>query len=221
MAQTRKETKALPFYEERALWSFAHATCALALYIASRNIVLSLLLMFVWESYEAIASRYVVFFLEDIGDSLIGDPLVGALAIFTAWLIGQATGWDAIALEEAGFWRRWLCFVVIALINSGVGAVFHPDGQRSNRHIVTRGVILVLLLQVVTIFSFYGNLLESRLGPNIVWWLLMGLAYGWAAAMPTNRPSTFFRVVVMEILVLLGNFIAFVFIREDKDSARP
>jgi len=217
-----EKKKAPPFYEEQSMWPFAHATCMLALYIASRNIVLSLLLMFAWETYEVIASKYIVFFVEDIGDALIGDPLVGALAVFTAWMIDQATGWDDIAREEVGLWRRWICIAIIALLNTAIGYVFRVFEHGNNNLLVTRAaVIFSVLLQVITIFAFYGTLLDSQLGPNIVWWLLVVFIYGLSAAFPADYPSAFIRVVVAEILVLLGNFIVFVFIQADKGSSQP
>lgn len=190
---------AVPFYAEQAGWPFVHAVVPLALYFATRDLELTLLLIYVWESVERVLALFIKYFKESVYDSLIGDPLVGATAAFTFWLLDQATGWDDALRANVSPLRRAACFIVIAALASFI--------ELGSTRVVHVGVLIYTLFYTIVALLFYGSapllVLQSVLA-----WLIIVHIYALAAAPRITVPSTFLRVFGTELLVLVGALIA-------------
>ena len=100
-----------PFYLEQKRWPFAHAISNIALYQATRDPVLSLLLAYVWETLEFLLSLRFKFMKETMGDKMVGDIGVGFLSIWAFWVIDKTFGFDEFALAHISPWKRSGVFV--------------------------------------------------------------------------------------------------------------
>jgi hypothetical protein len=196
-----------PFYKEQTRWAFVHATVPLAIYFATRNIVLTLLLIYVWETIEYILSRFISYLHESVGDSLVGDPVVGSLTVFSFWLLDQATDWDDAIVDVSGR-RRFFCILVLFCVTPLI-----EIGQRTNLRLCAPhvGTLLYALAYAGVVLVFYvPHLGSTPIGQSVFVWLIIVALLALAAAPHTDTPSSFQRVVSMELLVLAAAFVAYI-----------
>jgi len=202
----------LDFVRERTAWPFVHAVMPLALYAVSRNLTLSLLLIYVWESFEALGSLFSGIFTENKTNSLLGDPLVGALAIFTLYAFDCAFGWSEPFCTTVPLGLRLGAFVVLGLASSFAFA-YTPRINNLSWSLVWV-VPLIAALYAGTLLLFFNRVLfrpqndaESDAGVSVVVWLLLALFYALSATLspPSERllSSTFLRVLIAELFVLV------------------
>lgn len=106
------------FWMEQRVWPLMHFLTPAALYWATRNAVVSILLIYVWESIEAAVYvlagwRYVT--VTKAGqperelalDSLIGDPIMGALGIAVLAFADFTFHWPGLD-DTSNTWPWWL-----------------------------------------------------------------------------------------------------------------
>lgn len=202
----------LDFVHERTAWPFVHAVLPLALYAVSRNLALSLLLIYVWESLEAIGSLFTRTLTESKPNALISDPLVGALAIFALYVLDCAFGWGESFCESVPLGLRLGAFAVLALFN-GLAFFYTPRVQTSTWTLVWP-VPVIALLYAAALLIFFNRAIfrpqsdaEADAGASVLVWLLLASFFAMAATLspPSDRffSSTFVRVVLAEVLVLV------------------
>lgn len=80
------------FFLEETAWPYAHSLVPAALYIAARNPLIALLLIYFNETAEVLLAPFAPALRETSDDSLVGDIILGGMAIFIYWLIDLATG---------------------------------------------------------------------------------------------------------------------------------
>lgn len=179
------------FWREDSVYPFVHATLPAALYFATRHALLALLLMYVWESVEAALALYVSgdTFGESVADSLIGDPLVGALGIGALALLDAACGWSALVVDATTLGARLLVFVYVA---APALALFTLGAERVARMrtllIAAYGATIVLVGLLM-----YAPVLAQVGAPLAVW---LGLVALLALAGALRAPSSVYVRVV-------------------------
>lgn len=139
----------------------SHFLVPAALYFALRDPVASLLLMYVWESvelavYMIFKGRYVMFAgrtdtttRETAGDSLLGDPLMGATGIAVFFVADKAFSWPGPLFSV--LWPgtlRFFAFLTQAALSLAVDAQTR-GGKKIGAAIFGAGYILFAAL-------FYG-----------------------------------------------------------------
>lgn len=202
----------LRFLRERTAWPFVHAIIPLALYAVSRNLTLSLLLIYVWESLETIFSLFGSLFSENKTDSLIGDPIVGSLAIFTLYVLDCTFGWRTVFCDSVPLALRLGAFAVLGLI-SALAFAYKPHNFNLTCSFVWV-VPVMALLYAATILVFFNRIIfrpqtaaEMEAGTSTLVWLLLAGVFTAAATLSppstTFLSSTFVRVVAAEVLVLV------------------
>lgn len=202
----------LEFLRERTAWPFVHAVVPLALYAVSRNLALSLLLIYVWESFEALGLFFSDIFSESKTNSLIGDPLVGALAIFSLYAMDCAFGWSEPFCATVPLGLRLGAFAVLSLANAFAFA-YTPRIHNLSWSLVWAAP-LIAALYAGTLLIFFNRVLfrpqsdaERSAGTSVLVWLLLALFYASAATLSppseTLLSSTFLRVLIAELLVLV------------------
>lgn len=143
-----------PFWREESVFPALHYVVPLLLYQATRNALLTIVIVYAWETVEQTAARHGYRHLagEQWDDSWIGDILMGALPACTFALLDDVYGWREAVTGTAGpplalrvllyvavavaslFLHRWQPsrtwrpeLVVFALAYAGLGlAVFAP-----------------------------------------------------------------------------------------------
>lgn len=196
------------FYKEQTRWPFVHAVVALALYFALRNLVLTFLLLYVWESFEVLIAAAYNYFSEGKTDSLLGDPLIGALSAFAFWILDQTTGWDDVFHDSVGGWRRFLCFALIA-VPSALVEKDKSDVRIRRPHI---GTLLYTLYYIVVAVIFYIGIFDEpvAVGQSVLAWLTIVFIYALAGGAPiTIGFPVFMRVFFAEVAVTMTASILF------------
>ena len=196
------------FWLETTAWSLAHYLVYAALYWASRNLLLSLLLMYVWESIELAiyllaGNRYAVFVgtagtteRESVADSLIGDPLIGGLGIATFALADAFVA--PLPVCCAHTWQRAAVFLLQA------ASLFCIDWR--TRTGVRYGVAISLTAYTVIGAIAYG--LDSAL---VLLWLGVAIVQGilvFVTPAPNTNNQNALRAVWLRVWTL-GIVVAF------------
>lgn len=182
------------FWRENAAWPLAHYIVPAALYVATRNLFLSLWLDWAWESVERLLATQFASFEEPWDDSLIGDPLQGSLAIVTLWLADATWQWGDTTLARVPVALRLLHFATVAL------ASFAIDLAHTRR--LRWGVLVYGALYVGTALLIYGAHADTAA------WLSVVVAQTLVTAPVLSRPSVFTRVFATGLLALLCFFVA-------------
>lgn len=205
------------FWRERTAWPFVHAVLPLALYALSRNFVLALLLIYVWETIETAASIFIKALTENKYDALIGDPIIGALAITTLFVLDCAFNWRDAFCAAVPLGLRIGAFLVLWLV-TGLAFAYEP-----RLHDMTWRVVwpapAIALLYAATLLIFFNRVVfraasadEVAAGTSVlVWLLLMALLAAAATLAPPSQyvlSSTFLRVLLAELVLLVGALIA-------------
>jgi hypothetical protein len=190
------------FYKEQTRWPFVHAVVPLALYFATRNIILSLLLIYVWETAERLLKRVTSYFSENDDDSLIGDPLIGSLSIFSFWVFDQATGWDTVICENTNPWLRAACFLLIAVVSP----IVELDKSKLEARGPHLGTLAYALYYYVIALLFYTFAFTDppAVGQSVAAWLAIVFIYALVAAAPLWVDfSLFMRIFMAEVFVTM------------------
>jgi len=195
------------FWRENSVYPFVHSVVPAALYFATRRVALALLLMYVWETVEAtlalVASRAT--FGEHAADSLIGDPLVGALGIGALALLDAAYGWAAAVCDATPLATRLLAFAYIA----GLSLAFFPLGAERvvrlrPRLVAAYGVAIVLIGALM----YAPALRAPHVAAAVAAWLALVAALTLAGAV--SRPSSVYvRVAAVNGVAFLAALILF------------
>jgi len=107
-----------PFWREESPYPFAHFVLPLALYGAVRNVLLTMLLVYVWESVEQLLARtgYARYAGEQWDDSWFGDIVLGLLAAGTFAVADSTYGWrEAVQMMGPPLWLRVVGYLAIVL----------------------------------------------------------------------------------------------------------
>jgi hypothetical protein len=199
---------ALTFYREQKRWAFTHAVLPLAVYIATRDPVLSLLLAYVWESVELLVSLRYKYFREKADDSLIGDPLNATLSILAMFLLDTAFGWAVAFRAEVSIIRRLLCLIALAAPASLIEV-----GDSTNRRFVHTGVLLYTVFYTAVALAVYVPIFSSvsaGVANSVLTWLLIVNVYALAIAplaLSLEFPP-YLRIISVSLLIaLLGGIL--------------
>jgi hypothetical protein len=203
----------VPFYLEQSSWPFVHAVVPLALYFATRDIVLTLLLIYVWESLEFLLSRVVVWLRESIWDKVIGDPMIGALSVLVFWILDEATGWDDVFRSQVGGTRRFFGFLLVWLPSSLVLLDRRRAGV-DRWYTPVLGAPLYALVYIGLALAIYSPYLRpfDAVGQSVLAWLTLVAFYAVLTVPAVAVPSPFLRVLIGELIALAAASIVFVVI---------
>lgn len=205
-------TPSPPFTSEEKIWPYVHTLVPAALYIATRRPILSLLIMYVSESLEAIFRNVYHVFWEDVNDALISDPLIGALAILLFWLLDQTTGADIAFRRLVSPWLRFFAFVLVVVATPVANVL---DGAR-----VHWGALAYYAIYLFVALVFYHRLLlsasrgalEWTAAQSIVVWLVLTLVYTLVALPNPNGAlgdiGSLFTRMLLTSLVFIGLAVA-------------
>lgn len=195
------------FYEERAPWPFVHATVPLLLYFVTRNATLSLLLLFFWETLETVLSFASDFFVEEKPNSLIGDPLVGALTIMGFFFLDIAFRWREPFTMSVSPWLRFATFATVGLAS----AIVIIDGDGDSGSWLSVGLLIFGLVYLGLVLAFFNRIIfrwrtsmEQKAGHSAL--VLIGVvALLLIVAAPrfssdSLLSSVFLRVVIVEAI---------------------
>ena len=186
-----------PFYAEQAPWPYVHAVVPIALYIAIRynprrvpaylSLLVTILLVFVWEFFERIASYLVPVLQEPIDDSLIGDPLIGASGVLAFWLTDQYSEADSAFAETVQWYWRALVFVLAGALTVIAGLFIGP---RIYGGLVIYAFIYFFLgaLYGIPILSAPEGRARTLAIQNVMLWLGLTSLYALVSA-PVTNPS--------------------------------
>ena len=88
-----------PFWREESGFPFVHYVLFLSAYVTSRNLLLTVVLVYAWESLEQVLARagWAHRAGEQWDDSWWGDVLIGVLGAASFALIDEQTAWSATA----------------------------------------------------------------------------------------------------------------------------
>jgi uncharacterized membrane protein YhaH (DUF805 family) len=200
-----------PFYKENKIWPYVHAVTPLALFVATRDLTLSILLVYVFETAEIIVSFSRPYFKENSPDSLIGDPLNGALTIFAGWLASQGTRSNEIFLHRVSFWTRWGCFGVIGVLASLVAIITCPlNKETKDRQRNTIGTAIIAIIYVGVALLFYvPHFDEPLIKRDIGMWLVAATFIAVCAEPQLKITSSFIQVIIADLIVILAAFVVF------------
>lgn len=111
----------IPFYLEHSPWPAVHFLTASSLYLLLRRPLLCVLFLFLYEVIET--GAFIVFSVdsdtgltEQLADSIIGDPTMGALGIGVLWALDVSLHSEH---NHCAFywWARFLAFAAGALVS--------------------------------------------------------------------------------------------------------
>lgn len=199
------------FWQENSAWPVVHYAMPMLLYFALRTArvryaaLWALLLMYFFETLEAIGAVFADFGLaESHANSLIGDPLIGALGIVTFLLLDTAFGWaDYDKPPVVPRLAIFLQFSTTAI--STVTANLFVTGDRLA---IRTGLLIFLFVLLTTLSAFYGSFcvyyrsVESLL--RVGTFMILATAQV-AVALPLladGTASVFWRVLAVGLVVL-------------------
>ena len=199
------------FYRENTAWPYVHTIINAALYIATRNWLLSVVLMFVWEMVEyGIISQVSKTFSENPDDTILGDPIIGITIITALWLVDRATGWNIAFVVAVGPWIRFAAFVTVAVITSILATAFHESGL---------AILLIGALYILASVLFYapytGHSVQAQAWRSVVIWLYFVFIVTLLCA-ARNVPSgqfpynIYMRVLFLNLVLLASALVVFV-----------
>jgi hypothetical protein len=192
------------FWREERSWPFSHVVMPLAVYVTTQDITLSLLVIYVWETAEQVLSYANPYFGETRNDSLIGDPLLGASAIFAYAAIGSALGVREPFLAATSVGVRLVALLALGVLTV-VLAMDERVVERAERRWLARcGVPLYTLASVGIILAFYiGPALQSASVANaLAAWLALQLVYGALATPVAPLAVRTYAALYMRMLVV-------------------
>lgn len=195
----------------------------MALYIATRDITLTVLILYLSETGELLGASVIGVFAENIWDALFGDILIGASAVFNLWLLDQGDGADVAFQSLVSPWWRFLAFFFV-FAWMPLTPAFPVDNT------FTLGVLLFTGPYVLGSLWFYKPLFDnttalpqktlqqSLAARSILTWLCYTCIYV-AAALPISdnvATSRFVRMLSVSI-VLLGVSAVIIFARKGEN----
>lgn len=194
----------VPFYKEEKIWPFVHSLVPAALYIALRRPILALLIIYISETAEAIFRDIYQVFWETVADSLIGDIVIGSLAIGVFWLLDQATGADIAFRRTVSPWLRFVAFVLVVVAT--------PIANIVSSVSVNWGALAYYAIYLTVALVFYHPLLlkahrgvvEWVAAQSIIVWLTLTFVYTLVALPKPNGSlgtigSMFFRMLLTSL----------------------
>lgn len=195
------------FYKEQTSWPFVHAVVFLALYFATRDIVLTLLLIYVWETFEFLLSNVWPYLRESMWDKMVGDPVIGSLSVLAFWVLDQATGWDDTFVQEVNPWWRFFGFVAVSV----PGWLIVLDKRVEGRDWMPLfGTALYALVYIGLGLAIYSDYLSGAVGDSVLAWLAIVAFLALFAIPALPWPGPFMRVLAAELLVLAITFGVFI-----------
>lgn len=188
----------LSFAQEQSVYPFTHAVVNVALYMCLRDLKLAIILFFLWEPAEYFLKQVFSSLEEVCNDSLVGDPLIGFLAIFAFWLHDKTTNADIAFRQTALPVSRWLVFIIV-----GLASFLIPVLETANFY---WGIVIYTAIYVlaVTVGFWY---LEGVAGRSVALWLLAVVAYAIISVPVTDGPnivSSWMRVFWLACTLIIG-----------------
>ncbi len=213
-----------PFWQEQTPWPYIHYVIALALYVALRNAFVTVLLLYVWESFEQLFVRINVlrnFEREHWDDAWIGDPMMGKLAVLAFAVLDSTFDWrrNFVAFNRPPFIVRAAVFGVQLAVAFWAGSEQvrqerqRRSGSDSNPHVFVMLHIVVYVAAAYAGYAPYWDLSDSMTYmPTIVWSGIAALAA--LVAVPgrstTPRCAVYKRVFLFGLAVLLAALVTLI-----------
>jgi hypothetical protein len=153
------------FVCENKYWSDVHSVTNFLAFYYFMDIRLSLLLMFFWESFEALLTISIgardVMINETIGDSLVGDVSIGLAAIFIGYLYSKLTRFryskipPHLAGNELTLLKYLFQFVILAAPTGVMDAVptYFGNGFIS----ITYIVFIIWIPSFYALFAYWNK----------------------------------------------------------------
>ena len=160
------------FWREDSPWPFVHAVVPLAVYVSLRHLLVSLLLIYVWETVETLLGIVLPFFKEPKLNSLVSDPLVGTASILVFVAFEAALDNQAEFLAAASATRRITALVLIGAL-SPLAAL--GDRTETKRWSLRYGALLYALLYFIVVIVAYAGVASSVRSSLVVWITLLVL----------------------------------------------
>lgn len=199
------------FVREQSVYPFTHAVVNVAFYMVVRDLRWAIIGFYVWESVELVLSAAFSGLAEECNDSLLGDPLIGLLAILAFWLYDRATGADREFRQQALEVARALAFLIIGAA-SFVAPLLASDG-------VYWGIVLFAGIYVLTIVVCFWHL-RGHAGNSVVLWVLAALVYA-AASLPVLDGAPLIASSWMRVFLLASIFVVAAFVGLVSRDNRP
>lgn len=211
-----------PFWQEQAVWPYVHSLIPMAVYIATRDLRLSILVLYISETLELLGAGTLQVLAECIWDALLGDILIGTMAIFNLWLLDQRD--DAGLYFKMIFSPWWrLAAFLFAFASMPLAPTF-PIADT-----VTLGVLIFYVLYAAGGAWFYWGALkpapygspEYLAGRSVATWLVYAGIYALVAFPISDQTATsrFFRMASVSLLLFLTSAVLYLF--RDKPFAYP
>jgi len=216
-AEEAAENAKEPFYRENGNWPYVHSLVPLSLIALQvipsvhTTIILlgALLALYAWESFEALLGFFGNTYLaETVYDSLLGDVVVGGLAVTNFWLIDLITGWRRDINLVTPYWLRLVAFVVIAAPSLAMGKFRKEKHCRFRYAVLVYGAFYVLIVALLFYISASVARAEhAELAQHIVWRtsLIIAIVVANTAIASIIEPisSTFLQIVTFEFAVFM------------------
>lgn len=173
--------------------------------------MLSLLGIYISESLEALLAPIFSVLAEQIEDALIGDIVIGALAITILFVLDRATGADIAFVLLVSPLRRFVAFLVIVVLT-----IIAPQLTFEGFNF---GVLFYFVLYTLVMLGFYAPVLYDTVpgtaahvaGQSIAVWLAMASIYT-LVALPVFSgflASMFWRMLLVSLFFLVVAFIVY------------
>lgn len=196
------------FAQESAVFPLVHAVTPLAFYMCTRNFLLSITAMYVWEQMELLLSGAFASLAETCSDSLVGDPIIGFFGMLPFVLLDWVTGFDVVFRRHANVWLRVLAFVGI-----GIATLIPVHLETSTVYwgiaVFIPTYILVALLAFKDLVFYTGPNAEVQYaGISVIIWLIAVLTHGIVALIKTPADSLYssswMRTFLLSLIFLLS-----------------
>lgn len=220
-------TDSFDFFLEEAAWPFVHVLVPAAVYIETREIVWSLLLIYASETVEAVLRPFFVEFGETLTDSLVGDIIVGSMAIGALWLYDIYTG-AAPAFRDAEPIRVRVLGLILPSVYSAIFLVDLAEGSRIDWRVLLFYAFYALTFLAIhsrSIFWPRRGTRDNIAGRALLVWLAAAFVYA-ALALPVTDGTRTFLTRWMRMFYTLSFFLllsfgaAFVRLFTNDDDAR-
>jgi hypothetical protein len=190
----------MSFWAEQSVWPFVHSVVNIAFYNSFRSLEWAIIALFAWEVFEKITTYVSPVLAEDCFDTLVGDPIIGVVAIFTFWLLDKVTGFDVAFLRHVTFPRRLLVFAAIG-IASPIAPLLQTTQFYAGIAIYTAVYVLAILIGFLPTVQNEGiNREVARARQSIFVWIGAVLVYALVSVFVLPGNSFFFASSYMRAL---------------------
>lgn len=216
------------FCYEESPWPFVHSVVPLAVYVLTRNFLLTLVLMYAWETLETVLGMFSDFFNETKSDALIGDIVIGLASVLVFMLFELAFDLRDNFLASVGLTTRISALVTIGVLSLIVSmdsqlskrlrSELRKNSVRDNDRVIVTfraGAIVYALLYLGLVVVFLHEKLHLVYKDLYVWLpmvLLYALVVTPVVVLPSQTiASAWLRVFALSTILILAATVTLVF----------